>query len=164
MALLDAGAPLEARPFLMEARREWPETVGFHLGLAAAANIEGRFATAVWHWREALRLDSAQHSARNNLAWLLATCPDPNVRDPAAAVQLAEELVVVRPDAQPLDTLGAAYASAGRFDEALEQMARAIARAEEDDAPELASVFRQRLEQYARGEPWIEAPLAPGAP
>jgi len=36
-------------------------------------------------------------TARNNLAWLLATCPDPSIRDPAGAVAFVGEVFVVCP-------------------------------------------------------------------
>ncbi len=63
-----------------------------HAALASVASAEGKFAQAVEHNREALRLEPTLPTARNSLAWLLATCPDAFVRDPADALRLAEGL------------------------------------------------------------------------
>ena len=53
---------------------------------------------------------------RSGLAWLLATSPDPSVRNGEEAVQLAESAKGSTPEnAEALDTLGAAYAEDGQF-------------------------------------------------
>jgi tetratricopeptide (TPR) repeat protein len=60
-------------------------------------------------------------SALNGLAWLLATCGDPEVRNGPRAVALAERAVALtgRQASDKLDTLAAAYAEAGRFESAI---------------------------------------------
>jgi WD40 repeat protein/serine/threonine protein kinase len=62
-------------------------------------------------------------------AWLLAVCDDPMARDGANAVTLAERAVALnsRQAAYILDTLGAAYAEAGRFDDAVVVIKEALA-------------------------------------
>jgi tetratricopeptide (TPR) repeat protein len=70
----------------------------------------------------------------NELAWLRATSPDPGLRDGAGAVELAERargLTKSAPDPAVLATLAAAYAEAGRFEEAIAgaEKANALARA-----------------------------------
>ena len=61
-------------------------------------------------------------TAQNDLAWLLATCPDNSVRNGQKAVELAQQAVQLSNGRSPeiLDTLAAAYAEAGRFHEAVE--------------------------------------------
>ena len=56
----------------------------------------------------------------NRLAWLLATSPEDAVRNGPRAVELAERAVSItrRQDVMSLETLSAAYAEAGRFDDA----------------------------------------------
>jgi len=56
----------------------------------------------------------------NRLGWLLATSPEDDVRDAAKAVEVGERAarLTSRQDPLSLDTLAAAYAEAGRFDEA----------------------------------------------
>jgi spermidine synthase len=112
----------------------------------------------VEHNREALRLEPTLPSARNNLAWLLATSPDASVRDPADALRLAEGLrqETREPTADLLDTLAAAYAAAGRFDEAIRSAEQAVALAEAEGAVELAQMIRERLSNYRARKPYTE--------
>jgi tetratricopeptide (TPR) repeat protein len=156
LALLNAGQSAEARGFLEQALREWPERADLHASLARAAGEEGRFGEAADQYREALRLDPSLLAVRNDLAWLLATCPDVSVRDASEAVRLAEEVVQRKPGAQQLDTLAAAYAAAGRFDEAGDRVERAIELAEAAGAGQASRAFRERAERYARGDAWVE--------
>ncbi|MCA9269601.1 MAG: redoxin domain-containing protein, partial [Planctomycetales bacterium] len=64
-------------------------------------------------------------------AWLLATHPDPSVRKPNEAIQLAQRLCDETGDDNPahLDALAAAYAAAGQFDEAVTAVDKALAAA-----------------------------------
>lgn len=94
----------------------------------------------------------------NNLAWLLATSPDPSIRRPADAVRFAERAAEFSDGTAPgvLDTLAAAYASAGRFDEALRAQERALALAREVGEPTLAADFEGRLRLYRAGRDYVD--------
>jgi serine/threonine-protein kinase len=99
-----------------------------------------------------LRPNSAE--VRNDLAWLLATNPDPHVRNGAEAMQLAQGACAVKPDSFSfLDTLGAAYAEAGRFAEAVATVQKAIALAQTAGQTNAAARFRTRLELYLHHRP-----------
>jgi spermidine synthase len=126
--------------------------------MAVVATAEGKLAEAVEHNREALRLEPRLRSARNNLAWLLATSPDASLRDPAEALRLAEGLrnEMREPSANLLDTLAAAYAAAGRFEEAIRSAEQAMALAEAEGALARAQTFRRRISDYRSREPYIE--------
>jgi len=66
--------------------------------------------------------------AFNDLAWLLATCPEESLRDGRRAVELATrscELTEWK-GAGTLGTLAAAYAETGDFDKAVEWQEKAI--------------------------------------
>ena len=92
----------------------------------------------------------------NDLAWLLATHSDPQLRDGLRAVALAEAAVRSHPDPHPglLDTLAAAHAEAGNFENAVRIESRAIALLEERAAtPETIEVFRIHLAHFRAGEP-----------
>ncbi|HZL99203.1 MAG TPA: hypothetical protein VFD43_03030, partial [Planctomycetota bacterium] len=63
-----------------------------------------------------------------------------------------------------LDTLAAAYAAAGRFDEAIETAERALRLASSSNEQALAAAVARRLELYRRGEAVGAGPSPPGAP
>jgi hypothetical protein len=114
---------------------EWPETAQIyatmleddpndftaHLGLVTALPHLGRDSEAVLHLKEAIQTCPNTAEALNNLAWSLATSPEAELRNGSQAVEFAKracaltgygEIIVV-------GTLAAAYAEAGRFDEAV---------------------------------------------
>jgi tetratricopeptide (TPR) repeat protein len=88
--------------------------------------------------RRTIELAPSFAAARTDLAWLLATHPDPRLRNgPEALAVLAPLLATPAGDApQVLDTASAIYAEVGRHDEALALATRAIdaARAAGDEA------------------------------
>jgi tetratricopeptide (TPR) repeat protein len=80
------------------------------------------YANAIADYNQALQLkpeylNSYANLAYNNLAWLLATCPDPRFRDGHKAVEYATKVcdLTYWKDPSTLDTLSAAYAEAGDF-------------------------------------------------
>ena len=70
---------------------------------------------------EALRLRPDDARTCNNLAWLWATTPRDELRDPVKAVEHARKACELTNWQEPgyLDTLAVAYAAAGRFEEAI---------------------------------------------
>jgi hypothetical protein len=82
---------------------------------------------------------------------LLATASDPAVRDPVAAIPIAEQAVARWPAPWIIDTLATAYANAGRWSDALATEDRAIAAAA-PGADDL-HVLEARRAQFARCQP-----------
>ena len=82
-------------------------------------------------------------------------CPDPSLRDPDEAVRLAEQgcQSAGEVDCYRLGVLAEAYASAGRFDEAISatQQAAALARAAGDE--EMLGEMNRRLLSYRQRAP-----------
>jgi hypothetical protein len=80
------------------------------------------------------------------------------VRAPAAAIRVAEA-ARVEGSAPPelLDALAAAYAAAGRFDDAVRTASEAQALAAGRD-PALAAGLRARLELYRARRPYVAPP------
>jgi tetratricopeptide (TPR) repeat protein len=132
-----------------------PET---HAQIAAIRTMQGQFQDAVGHYIEALRLSPDSPDILNNLAWLLTTCPDARVRDGAQAVKDAEracELTDYRKTAM-VGTLAAAYAEAGRFDDAISTAEKACALASESGDPDLLKKNQDLLALYRVHQPYHE--------
>ena len=123
----------------------------------------GREREAIALLGQAVRLDPNWPEATNQLAWLLATLPDPALRDPERARQLAKKAVELTGgnDAKTLDTWAAAEASAGRFDDAARVGRQALAAADRTGPDTLAAAIRARLSLYERGRSYVEAPGGP---
>jgi tetratricopeptide (TPR) repeat protein len=97
----------------------------------------------------------------NEFAWMRATSPDPARRSGAAAVALAQTALrwsrsVGWREPECLDTLAAAYAEAGQFDEAVSTEEKAIALALKQNNPQVAQDGRDRLALYRAGQPFHE--------
>jgi tetratricopeptide (TPR) repeat protein len=129
-----------------------------HAYLGTALLERGQTGDAIFHYEEALRLRPDFLTVANNLAWLLATGPDPNHRDPRAAVELAEGAARSTEHRDPavLDTLAAAYASSGRFGDATRTLQRAIEIGRSIGDAELVAEFEQRLALYRARRPHVE--------
>jgi len=128
-----------------------------HAYLGSALLARGATGEAIVHWRESARLAPGYATVANNLAWLLATQRDPHHRDPAGAVELASRAVELSGE-QPavLDTLAAAYASAGRFAEASRLAERALALARARGESDLAQQIAARAALYRSGRAYVE--------
>ncbi|MFH1418035.1 MAG: tetratricopeptide repeat protein [Planctomycetota bacterium] len=94
----------------------------------------------------------------NAKAWVLATCADAKLRDGVQAMRLAEKACQLTDQKAPefLDTLAAAYAEAGRFEDAADTERQAILVATEAKQLEVAESFKPRLELYEAGKPYRE--------
>jgi tetratricopeptide (TPR) repeat protein len=124
--------------------------------LGALLEARGEYVRAVEHYRRAVEINPAGVEPVNNLAWILATASDPAVRDGAEAVRRAEEAARLTEHRNPqvLDTLAAAYAEAGRFDEAVRTARQAVELL--PGSPDAAPIA-ERLAGYAAGRPFRTA-------
>jgi tetratricopeptide (TPR) repeat protein len=105
---------------------------------------------------EALRLETDSRSALNEKAWLLATCPDETIRDGKEAVTSATKAceLTAWKDANLIDTLAAAYAELGFFEQATRYQQEAI-----DKAPSgspARKTYASRLALYRKKKPYRE--------
>jgi hypothetical protein len=96
--------------------------------------------------------------ARNEFAWELAVSPDAELRNGAFAVEIMQPVIAALRTPAYLDTLAAAYAEAGRFDEAVRMQQQAIDALAANAAAATLDDFGSRLELYRSGEPYREAP------
>ena len=122
--------------------------------------LDERYVPARQDFEKALELAPDDPELQNQLAWLLATAPEPGARDGERAVALAQRAVDLTQTGNPLfiDTLAAALAEAGRFHEAVTAQETALMILEQNGPPELEAEFRQRLALFRSGRAYHAAP------
>jgi tetratricopeptide (TPR) repeat protein len=109
---------------------------------------------AMKDYDKAIELDPKNVPALSSKAWLLATCTDAKYRDGKQAVELAKKACEIDEYKSPffLDTLAAAYAEAGEFNEAVRWLEKALS------DPEYAKMAgdngKKMIEQYKQKKPF----------
>jgi tetratricopeptide (TPR) repeat protein len=134
------------------------------LEFAALLYQTGDFPQAAAQYRRVLSLKHDEVVALNNLAWILATCPDDKVRDGAEAVRCAERAcrLTAFKRASIVGALAAAYAEAGRFPEAVTTGETAVRLSAAAGDTKSAAIYQQPLILYRAGKPWRERPAGMG--
>lgn len=152
-ALLRLGRRDEALARFREAIRLRPDYAEAYYNLGSVSALAGRADEAIARWREALGLDPDLVPALTDAAWLLATSPGAATRGLQEAVGLGERAVALTAgrDAAALDALAAAFAAAGRFEEAGERARAALALTPDD---RFAAAIQQREALYRRRVPY----------
>jgi protein O-mannosyl-transferase len=156
---LRSGQTAEAIAQLEEAKRVQPNDPIVHTSLGNALMKAGRGPEAVGEFNRALQFTPDDVGALNSLAWLLATASDATVRSGARAVQLAERANEITLHADPviLHTLAAAYAEAGRFEDALVTARRGMKLANQNGKSAIYDALRAELPLYELGLPYHQA-------
>ncbi|HUA67771.1 MAG TPA: tetratricopeptide repeat protein [Candidatus Saccharimonadales bacterium] len=134
-----------------------PETflyLGMTLGQA------GREREAVDAYQAALKLNPGLPEALNNLALILGTSSQDELRNGPEAVHLAERACQLTQFHQPqfIETLAAAYAEAGQFQEAQATEAEVERLATAAGSTAQAERAQRLLERYRAGQPLREPP------
>jgi Flp pilus assembly protein TadD len=139
--------------FALQVQTNFPEA---HYQLAVIAQGQNQTTDAIAHFRDAARFKPDWVEALNNLAWMLATCPDAKYRDGGEAVRLATHAVELTRtnNAGALDTLAAAYAEAGRFSDASRTAQRAAELAKPNK--DMAADIEKRRQLYESSRPFRE--------
>jgi tetratricopeptide (TPR) repeat protein len=153
VALCARGAMDEGISHLERAIAIQPDYAAAHRDLGEAYAASGDFDAAATALARAVRLRPDDVPLLNRLGWILATVPDDGVRNGVEAVRLAERAVRLseRRDVESLDTLAAAYAETGRFDDAASAGTEALALARQKSDTAIIPELEQRLERYADG-------------
>lgn len=146
----------EAVAYFRRALNLAPTNALVHLNLGTALLKSGRPEAAVSSYRQALRQDPKLVGAKLQLAWVLATAEEAQLRDGIEAVRLAEE---VRSEygenhPRPLDVLAAAYAEVGRFEDACRVASKGLEIAASNGLAEHLESLRARLVLYRDGKPF----------
>jgi Flp pilus assembly protein TadD len=162
--LLANRRPAEAEAHLRRALALRAD-MGTRLDLARACHALGRVEEAIALYREALRREPDQLEALNNLAWLLATASEADLRRGEEALQLARRACALtsQTNAQMLGVLAAALAETGRFSDAAETARKARDLAQAGGDARLAALAEELHRRFALGQPFRQ-PARPVSP
>ena len=164
LAELGRGRAREAVELLRRAARLAPRDVTTRFQFASALLASGDVRSAIPELRAALEIEPHWPYAANHLAWILSTHPDSSFRNGEEAALVAEGMCAAleSPSYAMVATLAAAYAEAGRFDDAVRANDRAIRLAESAGEGKAAEALRARKRLYASRrayrDPALEAP------
>ncbi len=143
-ALGDFRRAVEDAPRLAAARR----------GEIATLILLGRYGEARMALQPALRMFSMDATLAHIQARLLATAPDPRVRDGRLALEVARRLDEAVEGVRIRETLAMAYAEAGDLTRAVILQRDLVAEAERNGDPALADELRDKLAVFESGRAW----------
>jgi tetratricopeptide (TPR) repeat protein len=155
-ALLEVtGRPDRARVEFERAVALRPDNLEARNNLGQLLSNTGHLPEAVDQFEAVLLLRPDDIQALAGLAWIRATAGDPSLQNGDESVRLAERaaLLTDNRDLVALDALGAAYASAGRFADAVRIARMGLELSAAAGQTAVAAQFRQRLELYQKGQP-----------
>jgi tetratricopeptide (TPR) repeat protein len=115
---------------------------------------------AIKDYERVIKMSPTEAEPYNSLAWILATCDDPQLRDGRRAVELAKKACSLSGEKVMTNqgTLAAALASVGRFDEAIQLQEKALADPAYDKT--YGSAARERLKLYREKKPYVDVRVA----
>ncbi|MDD5198498.1 MAG: tetratricopeptide repeat protein, partial [Terrimicrobiaceae bacterium] len=153
IALFQRGRADDAVAHFRRALEIQPDYAEAHHNLGIALLSQGRVREAVVHYQRALEIHPQSASWLNDLAWVLATCPEASLRDSDRAIALARRANELAGGGNPmiLRTLAAACANAGQFTEATDAAGHALRLAAGNAA--LADALHADLQLYRSGLP-----------
>ena len=145
------------------ARREWtealrlsPTSVPPRVALVSLLLSDKKYMEAERSLREGLQSTPESPELANSLAWVLATSPDAAQRKGEEAVTWAEKACQASNYAEhaTLDTLAAAYAEVGRFEDARKRADEAIKLAQASQNTLAATEYEGRRALYEKDQPY----------
>ena len=124
-----------------------PESLSF---LGDMYQKTGAWRDAVSAYHAALSLSPDNPGALNNLAWLLATCPDPEIQNPVKALELAKKAARRETTPEILDTLAESFYRTGNIPQAIEWEKKALAEIRKNPGIEESRTdyFLRQLEKF----------------
>jgi len=156
--LLRQGKRDEAIDHYITAMQLNPGMPQAHFELSTLLSAKHDYAGAIAHLRTAVEQKPDYPDALNSLAWMLATQPDPKLRNGPDAMRFAEQAVALTKNSDPgmLDTLAAAYAEAGKFQDAVRTAESAVQVAATAGQTNFVSELNLRLKLYQAATPYRE--------
>ena len=141
------------------ALRAAPNTADADVIRARTFTAKGDYANAVSYFDKATRRSPRDPYVLDKAAWFKATCPNGSVRNGQEAVQLSTQACELSKwkNGDQIDTLAAAYAEMGDFNQAIKFQRQALALrplAEPDSLPHM----QRRLRSYQARKPFRDKP------
>ena len=149
-ALLLMGRNGEAMVHFQQALQIKPRYATAHYNLGNLFHRMGRDDEAMVHLQQALQLNPRSLKIQSDLAWVLAPASPAALRGGRRAVELAEQANQAAGEEDPviLRTLAAAYAEAGRFDDAVRTAQKAMGLAQAKGQSSLVEQLDGQLKLY----------------
>jgi len=117
---------------------------------------KGEYGMAIADLTQAVEINPDFALAYNQLAWIMAVCPDDEFRNGDKAVTLAQKAVKINPETSHIDTLAASYAEAGKFEDAVKIQLEVIKLLQSSGVKNEGTDYHNRLESYRTRKPWRE--------
>jgi protein O-mannosyl-transferase len=157
-ALAGSGRLEEAIPFFARYAELLPYAAKAHYQLGLAYQNHGDISGAIREYRICIRLDGGYVQGLNNLAWIRATAQDWTLRNPEEAIALASRALELSKTPTPaiLDTLSAACARAGLYEDAIRHGSAAADLALRGGNLELGRQILERVKLYRAGQTYEE--------
>jgi tetratricopeptide (TPR) repeat protein len=135
-----------------------PEFDEAYYNRAVIWNRKGKCEKAIADFTQALDINPDYSEAYNQLARTLAMCPDAKHRNGAKAVEYAKKALELNLKVGYLDTLAAAYAEQGQFEDAVREQEKAIELlAGKGGTQKSLAASRERLKSYKEHRTWWQA-------
>jgi tetratricopeptide (TPR) repeat protein len=152
--MLVTGRIDESIRYLNEAMETSTDKVNIYAGLGMAYIRAGKKDLAIENLTKAVELKSDDGIILNGLSWLLATRGEVNAADANKAIEYARRACekTEYKNAAFIDTLAAAYAAGGKFEEAVITAQKAIDAARATGQVALVEKIQERLKLYKSGQ------------
>lgn len=152
------GEPDLVLKYCKETIRVNPEHINARVSLAGVYLHEKKIALVLEQYLKLVELKPESVSYNNSVGWLMSTASDDSLRDPEEAIKYALMACQLSDNkiAGTFDTLAVAYASAGKFDKAVDAAKRAIKLAISEGKVNKITAFKKRLELYRSGQAYYE--------
>jgi spermidine synthase len=157
-ALLAADKPKEAIEHLEKSLQANPNETVVYISISIAYIKTGNYKEALDNWSKAEKLQAGSVHKLNNPAWQIVTADEVSAEDANNAIEFTEGACEMtgHKEVNLLDTLAAAYAAGGRFEDAENTAQKAIEAAKAIGQNELAGEIQKRKELYLSGQRYIE--------
>ncbi len=144
------GRPAVAMSHYQKALALMPGHVDAHVSLGNLLLGQGKVREACVHYRAALATQPQEHAALTNLAWIMASSAEDDLRDGERALSMLTRALAASDGADPRLLLfqAAAQAETGRFEEAQKTVLRAIEIARQTGHQALVGIGQAHLHSY----------------